>query len=190
MDTKPLEKFCPWARNKLIEAVHTNCVLNGLDDAGRATAGVGAEAIGEHVLSPNERQQRDNLFKRIEEVGYEAFLEQEAYTWFNRFMGIRYMELHGYLPSGIRMLSGTDGSFNPACLQAPGELDLPGLDRDQAIDLAIAGERQELFRLILIAQCDQLADALPSVFDHVATTPSCCRITCSTKTRTACSTTW
>lgn len=167
MDTKPLEKFCPWARNKLIEAVHTNCVLNGLDDAGRATAGVGAEAIGEHVLSPNERQQRDNLFKRIEEVGYEAFLEQEAYTWFNRFMGIRYMELHGYLPSGIRMLSGTDGSFNPACLQAPGELDLPGLDRDQAIDLAIAGERQELFRLILIAQCDQLADALPSVFDHV-----------------------
>ncbi len=167
MDTKPLEKFCPWARTKLIEAVHTSCVLNGLDDAGRAAAGIGAEVIGEHVLSPSERQQRDNLFKRIEEVGYEAFLEQEAYTWFNRFMGIRYMELHGYLPSGIRMLSGTDGSFNPACLQAAGELDLPGLDRDQAIDLAIAGERQELFRLILIAQCDQLADALPSVFDHV-----------------------
>lgn len=167
MDTKPLEKFCPWARVKLLDAIHARCVLNGLDDAGRAAAGLGAEVIGTHVLKPYERQQRDNLFKRIEAVGYNAFVDEEAYTWFNRFMGIRYMEVHGYLPSGIRVLSDTDGSFDPACLRAAGELDLPGLDRDQAIDLAIAGNRTELFRLILIAQCNQLADALPSVFDHV-----------------------
>lgn len=167
MDTKPLEKFCPWARVKLINAIHARCVLNGLDDAGRAAACIGSEVIGERVLSPDERQQRDNLFKRIETVGYNAFVDEEAYTWFNRFMGIRYMEVHGYLPSGIRVLSDADGSFDPACLRAVGELDLPGLGRDQAIDLAIAGNRTALFRLILIAQCNQLADALPSVFDHV-----------------------
>lgn len=167
MDTKPLEKFCPWARVKLIDAIHARCVLNGLDDAGRAAAGMGSEVVGGRVLSPVERRQRDNLFTRIEAVGYNAFVDEKAYTWFNRFMGIRYMEVHGYLPSGIRVLSDTDGSFGPACLRAAGELDLPGLDRDQAIDLAIAGNRSELFRLILIAQCNQLADALPSVFDHV-----------------------
>lgn len=167
MDTKPLEKFCPWARVKLIDAIHARCVLNGLDDAGRAAAGMGSEVVGGRVLSPVERQQRDNLFTRIEAVGYNAFVDEKAYTWFNRFMGIRYMEVHGYLPSGIRVLSDTDGSFDPACLRAAGELDLPGLDRDQTIDLAIAGNRSELFRLILIAQCNQLADALPSVFDHV-----------------------
>lgn len=167
MDTKSLEKFCPWAREKLIDAIHARCVLNGLDDAGRAAAGIGSEVIAGRVLNPDERQQRDNLFKRIETVGYNAFVEEEAYTWFNRFMGIRYMEVHGYLSSGIRVLSDTDGSFDPACLRAAGELDLPGLDRDQAIDLSIAGKRAELFRLILIAQCNQLADALPSVFDHV-----------------------
>lgn len=167
MDTKSLEKFCPWAREKLIDAIHARCVLNGLDDAGRAAAGIGSEVIADRVLNPDERQQRDNLFKRIETVGYNAFVDEEAYTWFNRFMGIRYMEVHGYLPSGIRVLSDTDDSFDPACLRAAGELDLPGLDRDQAIDLSIAGKRAELFRLILIAQCNQLADALPSVFDHV-----------------------
>ena len=167
MDTKSLEKFCPWAREKLIDAIHARCVLNGLDDAGRAAAGIGSEVIAGRVLNPDERQQRDNLFKRIETVGYNAFVDEEAYTWFNRFMGIRYMEVHGYLPSGIRVLSDTDDSFDPACLRAAGELDLPGLDRDQAIDLSIAGKRAELFRLILIAQCNQLADALPSVFDHV-----------------------
>lgn len=167
MDTKSLEKFCPWAREKLIDAIHARCVLNGLNDAGRAAAGIGSEVIAGRVLSPDERQQRDNLFKRIETVGYNAFVDEEAYTWFNRFMGIRYMEVHGYLPSGIRVLSDTDDSFDPACLRAAGELDLPGLDRDQAIDLSIAGKRAELFRLILIAQCNQLADALPSVFDHV-----------------------
>ena len=85
----------------------------------------------------------------------------------NRFAGIRYMELHGHLPSRVRMLSALDGSFDPECLRAVGELDLPGLDRDCALDLAAEGNDTELFRLIIIAQCNQLADALPAVFDHV-----------------------
>lgn len=167
MDTKALEKFCPWARVELIDAVRNRCIAFGLDDAGRSAAPRGSRIVNGTVLTDEQLAQRDNLIALIDELGYDALCEREAYTWFNRFAGIRYMELHGYLPSRVRMLSALDGSFDPECLRAVGELDLPGLDRDCALDLAAAGDDAELFRLILIAQCDQLADALPAVFDHV-----------------------
>lgn len=167
MDTKALEKFCPWARVELIGAVRNRCIAFGLDDAGRSGAPRGSRIVNGTVLTDEQLAQRDNLIALIDELGYDALCEREAYTWFNRFAGIRYMELHGYLPSRVRMLSALDGSFDPECLRAVGELDLPGLDRDRALDLAAAGDDAELFRLILIAQCDQLADALPAVFDHV-----------------------
>lgn len=167
MDTKALEKFCPWARVELIDAVRNRCIAFGLDDAGRSGAPRGSRIVNGTVLTDEQLAQRDNLISLIDELGYDALCEREAYTWFNRFAGIRYMELHGYLPSRVRMLSALDGSFDPECLRAVGELDLPGLDRDRALDLAAAGDDAELFRLILIAQCDQLADALPAVFDHV-----------------------
>lgn len=167
MDTKALEKFCPWARVELIDAVRNRCIAFGLDDAGRSGAPRGSRIVNGTVLTDEQLAQRDNLIALIDELGYDALCEREAYTWFNRFAGIRYMELHGYLPSRVRMLSALDGSFDPECLRAVSELDLPGLDRDRALDLAAAGDDAELFRLILIAQCDQLADALPAVFDHV-----------------------
>lgn len=167
MDTKALEKFCPWARIELIDAVRNRCIAFGLDDAGRSGAPRGSRIVNGTVLADEQLAQRDNLIALIDELGYDALCEREAYTWFNRFAGIRYMELHGYLPSRVRMLSALDGSFDPECLRAVGELDLPGLDRDRALDLAAAGDDAELFRLILIAQCNQLADALPAVFDHV-----------------------
>ncbi len=167
MDTKVLEKFCPWAREELIDAVHNRCIACGLDEAGRTGAPRGSRIVNNAVLTDDELTQRDNLITLIDELGYEAFLEREAYTWFNRFAGIRYMELHGYLPSRVRMFSAVDGSFDPECLRAVGELDLPDLDRNRALDLAAEGSDTELFRMILIAQCNQLADALPAVFDHV-----------------------
>lgn len=167
MDTKVLEKFCPWAREELIDAVHNRCIAYGLGEAGRTNAPRGSRIVNNAVLTDDELTQRNNLIALIDELGYKAFLEREAYTWFNRFVGIRYMELHGYLPSRVRMFSAVDGSFDPECLRAVGELDLPDLDRDHALDLAAEGDDAELFDMILIAQCNQLADALPAVFDHV-----------------------
>ena len=167
MDTKVLEKFCPWARVELIDAVHNRCVQFSLDDAGRAAYLAGSDVVGAGVIGSTEKLQRDRLFARIEAMGYSAFCEQAAYTWFNRFAGIRFMELHGYLSCGVRMLSGADGSFHPECLRVVSELDLPGLDLDAALDLASAGKDEDLFRLIFVAQCNELAEALPAVFDHV-----------------------
>lgn len=174
MDTKALEKFCPRARVELIDAVHLRCVRYALDDAGRATHPADADVVAGTVLTPSEKSQRAALFERIERLneerggkGYTAFCEQQAYSWFNRFAAIRYMELHGYLSNNVRMLSATSGAFEPECLRMASELDLPGLELAEVLDLITAGDDEALFRRILVAQMNELADCLPSVFGHV-----------------------
>ena len=174
MDTKALEKFCPWARVELIDAVHLRCVRYALDDAGRAAHPADADVVAGTVLTPSEKAQRAALFERIEHLneerdgkGYAAFCEQQAYSWFNRFAAIRYMELHGYLSNNVRMLSAGNGAFEPECLRMASELDLPGLELADVLDLITAGDDEALFRRILVAQMNELADCLPSVFGHV-----------------------
>lgn len=174
MDTKALEKFCPWARVELIDAVHLRCVRYALDDAGRAAHPADADVVAGAVLTTAEKAQRAALFERIEHLdeerdgkGYAAFCEQQAYSWFNRFAAIRYMELHGYLSNNVRMLSAGSGAFEPECLRMASELDLPGLELAEVLDLITAGDDEVLFRRILVAQMNELADCLPTVFGHV-----------------------
>ena len=167
MDTKQLERFCPWARRELIDAVGRRCVLFGLDDKSRLQVGPDADIVNGTVLTQAQKAQRSSLYSRIESMGYEAFCEAEAYGWFNRFAAIRYMELHGFLPSRVRMLSGVDGSFDPLCLRAVGELDLPGLDVPATLQLIVQNQADEAYRDILVAQCNELADCLPEVFGRV-----------------------
>ena len=167
MDTKQLERFCPWARRELIDAVGRRCVLFGLDDKSRLQVGPDADIVNGTVLTQAQKAQRSSLYSRIESMGYEAFCEAEAYGWFNRFAAIRYMELHGFLPSRVRMLSGVDGSFDPQCLRAVGELDLPGLDVPATLQLIVQNQADEAYRDILEAQCNELADCLPEVFGRV-----------------------
>ena len=170
MDTKALEKFCPWARVRLIEAVDLRCHLYGLDDAGRACAPAGSDVVAGRVLTAAERSQRDALLARVDatEGGYAAFVQEAAYTWFNRYIAIRYMELHGYLAINVRMLScAADGSFAPDCLRQAADLPLPGLDQAEVLRLMGEGDDEAVFRLVLVAQCNELAAALPDVFGHV-----------------------
>lgn len=168
MDTKTLEKFCPWARNRLMEAVDLRCRRYGLTDDARAANSADSDVVNGTVLTPDEKRQRAALYARIEECGYGRFLEEMAYTWFNRFMAIRYMELHDYLSSRVRMLSSVaDGGFHPDCIRVASELELPGLDKSRVLDLMDAADDEGLFRLILLAQCNELADALPEVFGHL-----------------------
>lgn len=168
MVTRGLEKFCPWARNQLKEAVDLRCKKYGLTDDLRTAILADSDVVAGIVLTSAEKRQRAELYARIKEHGYDRFLEEMAYTWFNRFMAIRYMELHDYLPSRVRMLScAADGSFRPDCLRVASELELPGLDKTRVLDLMDAADDEGLFRLILLAQCNELADALPEVFGRL-----------------------
>ena len=166
MDTKAIEEYSKWARRELIERVGDRLYALGLSEKNRISAD--ATVIGDRVLTDEERAQRDELIERIDAEGEQAFVERMAYTWFNRLAAIRYMEVHDFLPSRTRVLSGEDGSANSQALKEISSLDLPALDTRRALDLALQGTKDdELFNMVLLAQCDQLADCMPAVFEHL-----------------------
>ena len=166
MDTKAIEEYSKWARRELIERVGDRLYALGLSEKNRISAD--ATVIGDRVLTDEERAQRDELIERIDAEGEQAFVERTAYTWFNRLAAIRYMEVHDFLPSRTRILSGEDGSANSQALKEISSLDLPALDTRRALDLALQGTKDdELFNMVLLAQCDQLADCMPAVFEHL-----------------------
>ena len=168
MDTKELEKFCPWARRELIDAVNLRCHLFALDPDGLAANPADSDVVAGRVLSPQEKAQRAKLAGRIGARGYDAFCQEMAYTWFNRFAAIRFMEVHGYLPSYVRMFSNSeDGSFRPDSISCAADLDLPGLDKTEILNLMVKGDDEEVFRRVIVAQCNELAECLPEVFGQV-----------------------
>lgn len=164
MDTKELERFCPWARQELVDAVRRGMVQLGVDEAGRAQWPAGSEAVAGRALSPEERERRDRLMAEAA-AGDDAFAEREAYSWFNRLMALRYMELHGLLPWGGRALSAADGSFAPELATRAADLPLANLDRAAYLERAAESDDEGAFRLALEAACAELAGALPGVFE-------------------------
>ncbi|MBS6611920.1 MAG: BREX-1 system adenine-specific DNA-methyltransferase PglX [Collinsella intestinalis] len=165
MDTKELERFCPWARQELVDAVMRGMVQLGVDEAGRGQWPAGSEAVAGRALSPGERTRRDCLMAEAAAAGDAAFAEREAYSWFNRLMALRYMELHGLLPWGGRALSAADGSFAPELATRAADLPLANLDRAAYLERAAKSDDEGAFRLALEAACAELAGALPGVFE-------------------------
>ena len=95
-------------------------------------------------------------------------MEAMAYTWFNRLVAIRFMELHGYLDHGYRVLSHPEGKSTPEILEHAEHVDLPGLDRNKVIALKLDGTKEaELYRMLLIAQCNALHSAMPFLFERI-----------------------
>ena len=106
-----------------------------------------------HALRRNEKEKEKK-----------GRVEAMAYTWFNRLVAIRFMELHGYLDHGYRVLSHPEGKPTPEILEHAEHVDLPGLKKEAVIDLKLAGNKEaELYRLLLTAQCNALTygDAVP-----------------------------
>ena len=171
MNTNAIRDVATRARRQLMEAVERRCLLYGIEEGAQGDV----ETVNGRVLSAAERTQRRELLRIQEELradgkpgtGHAALVEQAAYTWFNRLFAIRFMELNDRLPSHVRMLSAPDGSFTPECLREAMDLPLEALDRDEAARLVAEGDDEGLFRLIILAQCAELAECMPVVFEKV-----------------------
>lgn len=172
MNDSALKEFCIWARDELRSQVAQRLQLYGITAQGYGDAST--DVIGARVLTEDEIRQRKELIDKFlsgPEEGYgqryETLVERAAYTWFNRLAAIRYMEANGLLPSGVRMLSASDSSFAPQVLRMAGDVDIDGVDRMQVARLVTDGDDEKLFRYLLLAQCAQLADAMPDVFEPI-----------------------
>ena len=153
------------ARLQLLDEVGAQMRRWAIDDAADTPDDV--EVLAGQPLTAQQRDQRRQLLERCRQLGAEQLREQAAYTWFNRFAAIRFMELHDYLPCHMRFFSAIDGSFAPQVLDEALRVDIQGVDSMQVAQLVTAGDREALFRYLLLAQCNELAAALPAVFERV-----------------------
>ena len=170
MNRNTLEAYAQKARRDFIAAVTARAESYGLNakrvepivEEGDVVR-VGAHAFPRTVVEPRKR-----LEEQIRRDGFAQVMEAMAYTWFNRLAAIRYMELHGYLGHGYRVLSHPEGQPYPEILEHAADVDLPGLHREKAVELKLDGSQdEELYRLLLKAQCNALHQAMPFLFEHI-----------------------
>ena len=165
MNKGAIQKFAIWARSELIAQVSQRAYQYGIDESGIGDAS--ADTLNGRLLTAEEKSQRQELIKQIKEKGYQQVMEEVAYTWFNRFIALRFMEVNNYLPSHIRVFSDASGAFKPEILNDVLHLDLPGLDSGKVAEYIESNDTEALYRYLLLTQCNALNSALPVMFERM-----------------------
>ena len=176
MDKNKIKSFAIWARRNLISAVSEKANRIGIyEDEIREAIPVqgGFKVDGIDEIFPFAKKDRDALVSQIREKGFEQVMEEVAYTWFNRFMGLRYMEVNEYLPSGVRILSSEDKEKKePDVLTKVSDIiDELELNAEEVYDLLDSGktdDREKAYRIILVKQCNELGKIIPQMFEKIS----------------------
>ena len=166
MDKNAIKKFAVWARTELIARVSLKGVEYGITEDNIEDAN--ADSIGGKVLTADEKKQRQALIAEINDKGYKQVMEEVAYTWFNRFSALRFMEVNGYLPSHVRVFTDEENNFRPQIITEAIHLDLDGLDMEKVYALKEAEKTEELYKYLLIVQCNALNAILPGMFQKLS----------------------
>lgn len=165
MNKSAIQKFAMWARTTLMEQVAQRAYQYGITKDGYGEEN--AVTVNGMALSPQEQSQRRELVREIQAKGYDQVVEEVAYTWFNRFIALRYMEVNNYLPSHIRVFSNAQGAFDPEILKEALHIDLPGLDQSKVAEYIEKNETEALYRYLLLTQCNALNEGLPKMFEKM-----------------------
>ena len=166
MNKNEIKKFAVWARTELIARVSLKGVGYGIKEDEQVSAA--ADSVGGKVLTDNEKKQRQALIAEIKDKGYKQVMEEVAYTWFNRFSALRFMEVNGYLPSHVRVFTDEENNFKPQIITEAIHLDLDGLDMEKVYELKETEKTEELYKYLLIVQCNALNKILPGMFQKIA----------------------
>ena len=171
MDKRVLQVYAMWAKDSLERQVEVSLKTIGIngDNDIKESKVIGDYTViqGDATSYPRDlNAKRQTIVNLINEEGYRSVIEEFAYTWFNRFVALRFMEVHDFLPHGFRILSSRDGSIEPEILRnltfVKDEL---GLDLEKCEKLKAEGV-EELYRYVLFRQCRALSGILPMLFDE------------------------
>ncbi|MDO4840974.1 MAG: BREX-1 system adenine-specific DNA-methyltransferase PglX, partial [Desulfovibrionaceae bacterium] len=165
MDKNAIKKYAVWARNELISRVRQKALQYGISE--KDCDDKEADVVNGHLLSAPEKKQRQALISKISRDGYHQVMEEAAYTWFNRFSALRYMEVNGLLPSRVRVFTDDQNNFRPQILAEAINMSLDGLDMKRVCALKEASKSEELYKYLLITQCNALSSILPGLFQKI-----------------------
>ena len=184
MNKTAIKNFAIWARNKLIADVSYDARLIGITEDGIAkplpqsfgdTQFFDIGTAEPYSISGEAVRQRDKLIEVIQQkekdtdykTAYQYVIEEVAYTWFNRLIAIRFMEVNDYLPSHIRVLSSESGKLEPDLVTTPFDAELPFTAEEEALIFQLKQDNKldEVFRILFLKQCNALNEILPALFE-------------------------
>ncbi|WP_252990013.1 BREX-1 system adenine-specific DNA-methyltransferase PglX [Sporosarcina newyorkensis] len=164
-----MKKFATEARKELLKRVELQARKLGITAESIQKANVeSSDAVfidGKQLLD-TERRQRNKLIARINEIGFDRVIDETAYTWFNRFIALRYMEVNDYLPTKVRVLSSNSGSAEPDMMKEALSLDLD-LDKEKVYEMKMNNETDELFKYLIKIHCNDLNRYMPFMFETI-----------------------
>ena len=166
MNKNAIKKFATESRRELISRVSQRALKYGISD--QEVGNPNDDSVNGHLLSSTEKKQRAALIAQIKEKGYEQVMEEVAYTWFNRFSALRFMEVNGYLPTRVRVFTDENNAFKPQILTEAIHMELDGLDMEKVYVYKEANDNDELYKYLLITQCNALNSVLPGMFQKIS----------------------
>ncbi len=165
MNKNAIKKFAIEAREDLISRMMQKAAKYGITEENIGDPR--AESISGRLLTPTEKSQRQKLIEKIKQDGYKQVMEAAAYTWFNRFIALRFMEVNKYLPSRVRVFTDAEGNFAPQILDEALTVEIDGVNRDYVIKLLSDENKDELYKYLIIKQCNALGSILPGMFQKI-----------------------
>lgn len=165
MNKAAIKTYAVWARNELISRVSQKAYEYGITKENVIDAN--SDSVNGRLLSSLEKKQRQELIKEISNKGYEQVMEEAAYTWFNRFIALRFMEVNNYLPNKVRLFTNGNNEFEPQILQEALNVDLDSLDKNKVYELINNNNNDELYKLLLLATCNDMSKYLPGMFTTI-----------------------
>jgi type II restriction/modification system DNA methylase subunit YeeA len=171
MDKTAIRNFAIWARRKLIEDIKQQAYEIGVTEKEIKLPQVETSdtmIINDRTFNKIEIEQRKSLISKVIEKGFDNLIEEVAYTWFNRLIAIRFMEVNEYLPTGIRVLSSIEaGKSEPDIIKEALNIDLD-IDRELVYKFQDANNAQGLFRYLFVKQCNALNRIFPIIFEEIS----------------------
>lgn len=166
MDKNAIKNYAIWARNELIARVSQKALQYGIEKG--SVGDPNASTVNGRVLTNVEKQQRSALIQKIRSESFEQVIEEVAYTWFNRFCALRFMEVNDYLPSHVRVFSDDARAFKPQIMAEAINLEMDELDMQKVYAFKENDQDGEFFKYLVITQCNALNKLLPGMFQRIA----------------------
>lgn len=167
MNKNAIKSFAVWARTELMKQVSQKAYEYGVTE--NSLPELNTDTINDRLLSSDEKSQLNELVREVRKNGFEHVIEEVAYTWFNRFIALRYMEVNNYLPRDlrVRVFTNENNEFKPEILSEALHLEMNGLDTQKVFDYIEQNEQEKLYKYLLLTLCNEMNEYLPYMFTSI-----------------------
>lgn len=166
MNKSAIKTYAVWARTELIKLVTQRAYEYEVTEDN--TPAYNTDSVHGRPLESEEKKQLDELIDEVNKHGFEHVIEEVAYTWFNRFIALRYMEVNNYLPQKVRVFTNENNEFKPELLTDAIHIELDGLDKQKVFDLIEHNNQEDLYKYLLLTLCNDMNQYLPDMFTSIS----------------------